>query len=189
MGRGLTNAPPPMSAVGVQEQASPGPVIRRLRPAEKRVPKRVPRNEVEVDFRFSGRNSVAGQVCSWPLTSLTALGKYGRYRINSGQTAPSGLTGSAAFDQILPSRHRSRLIICTVRCNRTHCRTATVLPRRYPVFRRPARPADKALNHSGKWCVISMPRVVASPRITLRVKEEQRYSRGAQILPLREYLS
>jgi hypothetical protein len=34
----------------------------------------------------------------WPSTSLTALQKCGRYRINSGQTAPSGLTGSAAFD-------------------------------------------------------------------------------------------
>ena len=34
----------------------------------------------------------------WPLTSFTAPQKCGRYRINSGQTAPSGLTGSAAFD-------------------------------------------------------------------------------------------
>ena len=34
----------------------------------------------------------------WPLTSFTAMQKCGRYRINSGQTAPSGLTGSAAFD-------------------------------------------------------------------------------------------
>jgi hypothetical protein len=33
-----------------------------------------------------------------PLTSFTPLQKCGRYRINSGQTAPSGLTGSAAFD-------------------------------------------------------------------------------------------
>jgi hypothetical protein len=32
------------------------------------------------------------------LTSFTALQKGGRYRINSGQTAPSGLTSSAAFD-------------------------------------------------------------------------------------------
>jgi hypothetical protein len=43
-----------------------------------------------------------------PLTSFTALHKFGRYRINSGQTAPSDLTGSDAFD---PSRkcrvHRS----------------------------------------------------------------------------------
>ena len=38
------------------------------------------------------------QGSSWPLTSFTALQKCGRYRINSGQTAPSGLTGSAAFD-------------------------------------------------------------------------------------------
>jgi hypothetical protein len=29
---------------------------------------------------------------------FTGLKKCGRYRINSGQTAPSGLTGSAAFD-------------------------------------------------------------------------------------------
>ncbi|MGD0421770.1 MAG: hypothetical protein ABSA68_19690, partial [Xanthobacteraceae bacterium] len=36
-----------------------------------------------------------------PSTSFTPLQKCGRYRINSGQTAPSGLTGSAAFD---PSR-------------------------------------------------------------------------------------
>ena len=37
-------------------------------------------------------------VCCWPITSFTALQKGGRYRINSGQTAPSGLTNSAAFD-------------------------------------------------------------------------------------------
>ena len=36
-----------------------------------------------------------GAVHTWPLTSFTALQKCGRY---SGQTAPSGLTGSAAFD-------------------------------------------------------------------------------------------
>jgi hypothetical protein len=36
----------------------------------------------------------------WPLTSLKALQKGGRYRIKSGQTAPSGLTGSAAFDPL-----------------------------------------------------------------------------------------
>ena len=40
----------------------------------------------------------AGAVHTWPLTSFTAPQKCGRYRINSGQTAPSGLTGSAAFD-------------------------------------------------------------------------------------------
>ena len=34
----------------------------------------------------------------WSLTSFTALQKGGRYRINSGQTAPSGLTSSAAID-------------------------------------------------------------------------------------------
>jgi len=34
----------------------------------------------------------------WPSTSFTALQKCGRYRINGGQTAPSGLIGSAAFD-------------------------------------------------------------------------------------------
>jgi hypothetical protein len=37
-------------------------------------------------------------VSYWPFTLFTALQKAGRYRINSGQTAPSGLTGSAAFD-------------------------------------------------------------------------------------------
>jgi hypothetical protein len=31
------------------------------------------------------------------------LQKCGRYRINSGQTAPSGLTGSAAFDPLRKS--------------------------------------------------------------------------------------
>jgi hypothetical protein len=40
----------------------------------------------------------ARNVALWPLTSFTALQKCGRYRTNSGQTAPSGLTGSAAFD-------------------------------------------------------------------------------------------
>ena len=36
---------------------------------------------------------------TWPLSSFTALQKCGRYRINSGQTAPScSTTGSAAFD-------------------------------------------------------------------------------------------
>jgi hypothetical protein len=37
-------------------------------------------------------------VAYWPLTSFTGLQKCGCYRINSGQTAPSGLTVSAAFD-------------------------------------------------------------------------------------------
>ena len=37
-------------------------------------------------------------VANWPSTSITALQKCGRYPINSGQTAPSGLTGSAAFE-------------------------------------------------------------------------------------------
>jgi len=53
-------------------------------------------------FRVFAKNS---QTCNIrllqhnrPLTSFTALQKCGRYRINSGQTAPSGLTGSAAFD-------------------------------------------------------------------------------------------
>jgi hypothetical protein len=36
-----------------------------------------------------------------PLTSFTALQKCGRYRTNSGQNAPSDLTGSAAFDPSL----------------------------------------------------------------------------------------
>jgi hypothetical protein len=36
-------------------------------------------------------------VAFWPFASFTALQKSGRYRINSGHTAPSGLTGSAAF--------------------------------------------------------------------------------------------
>ena len=35
---------------------------------------------------------------SWPLTTFATLQKGDRYRINSGQTAPSGLTSSAAFD-------------------------------------------------------------------------------------------
>jgi hypothetical protein len=46
----------------------------------------------------SDSSCTAGAVHTWPLTSFTALQKGGRYRINSGQTAPSGLTGSAAFD-------------------------------------------------------------------------------------------
>ena len=46
----------------------------------------------------------------WPSTSFTALQKCGRYRINSGQTAPSGLTGSAAF----ASHLRHRLCIAAV---------------------------------------------------------------------------
>jgi hypothetical protein len=45
----------------------------------------------------------------WPLTSFTALQKCGRYRINSGQTAPSGLTGSAAFGPTADIRHASGL--------------------------------------------------------------------------------
>jgi hypothetical protein len=48
--------------------------------------------------KTSDSSCTAGAVHTWPLTSFTALQKCGRYRINSGQTAPSGLTGSAAFD-------------------------------------------------------------------------------------------
>ena len=48
-------------------------------------------------------------VADWPLTSFTALQKCGRYRINSGQTAPLGLTGSAALTSvILGRRYRGR---------------------------------------------------------------------------------
>jgi hypothetical protein len=39
-----------------------------------------------------------GAVHTWPLTSFTALQKCGRYRRKSGQTAPSGMIVSAAFD-------------------------------------------------------------------------------------------
>ena len=46
----------------------------------------------------SNSSCTAGAVHTWPLTSSTALQKCDRYRINSGQTAPSSLTGSAAFD-------------------------------------------------------------------------------------------
>ena len=43
--------------------------------------------------------SYAKQAMSdWPLTSFTALQKSGRCRINSGQTSPSDLIGSAAFE-------------------------------------------------------------------------------------------
>jgi hypothetical protein len=38
-----------------------------------------------------------GAVRTWPLTSFAALQKGGHYRINSGQTAPLGMTVSAAF--------------------------------------------------------------------------------------------
>ena len=44
------------------------------------------------------RIAALAYVTYWPLSSFTALQKCGRYRINSGQTAPSCLTGSAAFD-------------------------------------------------------------------------------------------
>ena len=36
-------------------------------------------------------------ISTLPLTSFTALQKCGRYRRNSGQTAPSGMTVSAAL--------------------------------------------------------------------------------------------
>jgi hypothetical protein len=44
------------------------------------------------------RNRDRVNVRDWPVASSAALQKCGRSRINSGQTAPSGLTGSAAFD-------------------------------------------------------------------------------------------
>lgn len=37
-------------------------------------------------------------VSCWPLTSFTALQKFGRYRMNSGQPVLSGLIGSDASD-------------------------------------------------------------------------------------------
>ena len=42
------------------------------------------------------------KVAIGPLRHFAATQPFGRFRINSGQTAPSGLTSSAAFD---PSRH------------------------------------------------------------------------------------
>ena len=47
---------------------------------------------------YNGASPPRGDFGYWPITSFTALQKGGRYRINSGQTAPSGLTSSAAFD-------------------------------------------------------------------------------------------
>jgi len=47
-----------------------------------------------------GRASLARRLLA--LNVIHGLQKCDRYRINSGQTAPSGLTGSAAFD---PSRN------------------------------------------------------------------------------------
>ena len=44
------------------------------------------------------RPQVTAPILDSTSTSFTARQKCGRYRINSGQTAPSGLTGSAAFD-------------------------------------------------------------------------------------------
>src|ERR1700726_407421 len=54
---------------------------------------------VIVDPNVGARHINRCDVAFWPLTSFTALQKGGRYRINSGQTAPSGLTSSAAFDE------------------------------------------------------------------------------------------
>jgi hypothetical protein len=46
-----------------------------------------------------------------PLRHFAATQPFGRYRINNGQTAPLGLTGSAAFDVVdgARSRHRSAI--------------------------------------------------------------------------------
>jgi hypothetical protein len=46
----------------------------------------------------SDSSCTAGAVHTWPLTSFTALQKFGRYRMNSGQPVLSGLIGSDAFD-------------------------------------------------------------------------------------------
>jgi hypothetical protein len=45
-----------------------------------------------------------GAVHTWPLTSFTALQKCGRYRINSGQPAPSGMTSLQRLTQSGPRR-------------------------------------------------------------------------------------
>ena len=58
--------------------------------------------------RSDRMNDQMSPLVPWPLTSFTALQKGGRYRINSGQTAPSGLTGSAAFDPL----QKLRALLC-----------------------------------------------------------------------------
>jgi len=63
----------------------------------------------------------AGQLSRlWPFTSFTALQKCSRYRINSGQTAPSGLTGSQRFGPIT--------FVCreaSVRCSARYSKTCS----------------------------------------------------------------
>jgi hypothetical protein len=54
-------------------------------------------------FCWRERNMMGRDVSNWPVTSFTALQKCSRYRINSGQTAPSGMTVSAAFDPMRTS--------------------------------------------------------------------------------------
>ena len=49
---------------------------RVLRPADERVPKRVPRDQVVVDFGFSGRRAVAGEVSSWSLIGQGAMSDF-----------------------------------------------------------------------------------------------------------------
>jgi hypothetical protein len=60
-------------------------------------------------------------VALWHLTSFTLLQKCRRNRINSGQTAPSGFTDSAAIDPTATSAKPLNALVtepavCYVRC-------------------------------------------------------------------------
>ena len=55
------------------------------------------------EFSIGGKLSLIGIVSKGPEQNVNIhVGKGGRCRINSGQTAPSGLIGSAAFDPKRP---------------------------------------------------------------------------------------
>jgi hypothetical protein len=56
--------------------------------------------------------AVRQHVSCWHLTSFTRLQKFRRNRINSGQTAPSGFTGVAAFDPTATSTFSTSAIGC-----------------------------------------------------------------------------
>jgi hypothetical protein len=68
------------------------PALKRVRPVA--MCRSVPR----LDRQVCDRLQATAEWRLLVLTSFTALQRGGRNRTNSGQIAPSGLTGSAAFD-------------------------------------------------------------------------------------------
>src|SRR6476659_2151594 len=120
-----------------------------------------------------------------PLTSFTALQKCGRYRINSGQTAPSRLTASVEID---PQRTSEHMAFSNCRPRWTSCKCQHSCGKRRGGVVRPRLFVDRELyvGQTRKAC-LSIENAQARDDSALRKRRdgEARERRGAQACPAR----